>query len=266
MNRISKHMYITAGNTSGAELRLHAVHSGGTVTTYAGGSLRHTVTSTLTTINNYTQVNNTIATENTMGTAGEWNAARIRVEATNTVNNTGFTGIRFATSTADNYGWSMGANRVSSGLGDFRIYEHQGASTGFHRITIQKTTGYLGVKDSTPSYHIDVNGTIRATGDVIAYSDRRVKDNIETIENGLEKVTKLRGVSYTRNDIEDDTTKIGVIAQEVLEVLPEVVKQDDRGKYSVSYGNMAGLFIEAIKDLKTEINQLKEEIKELKSK
>jgi hypothetical protein len=259
-------MYITAGNTSGAELRLHAVHSGGTVTTYAGGSLRHTVTSTLTTINNYTQVNNTIATENTMGTAGEWNAARIRVEATNTVNNTGFTGIRFATSTADNYGWSMGANRVSSGLGDFRIYEHQGASTGFHRITIQKTTGYLGVKDSTPSYHIDVNGTIRATGDVIAYSDRRVKDNIETIENGLEKVTKLRGVSYTRNDIEDDTTKIGVIAQEVLEVLPEVVKQDDRGKYSVSYGNMAGLFIEAIKDLKTEINQLKEEIKELKSK
>jgi hypothetical protein len=259
-------MYITAGNTTNAELRLHAVHSGGTVTTYAGGSLRHTVSSTETSIANYLEVTNTIATENGMGTAGEWDAARIRVEATNTVDNTGFTGIRFATSTANNYGWSMGANRVSSGLGDFRIYEHQGASTGFHRITIQKTTGYLGVKDSTPSYHIDVNGTIRATGDVIAYSDRRVKDNIETIENGLEKVTKLRGVSYTRNDIEDDTTKIGVIAQEVLEVLPEVVKQDDRGKYSVSYGNMAGLFIEAIKDLKAEINELKEEIKELKSK
>ena len=259
-------MYITAGNTSNAELRLHAVHSGGVVTTYAGGSLRHTVSSTETTIANYLEVTNTIATENGMGTAGEWDAARIRVEATNTIDNTGFSGIRFATSTANNYGWSMGSNRVSNGLGDFRIYEHQGASTGFHRITIQKTTGYLGVKDSTPSYHIDVNGTIRATGDVIAYSDRRVKDNIETIENGLEKVTKLRGVSYTRNDIEDDTTKIGVIAQEVLEVLPEVVKQDDKGKYSVSYGNMAGLFIEAIKDLKAEINELKAEINELKSK
>ena len=259
-------MYITAGNTSLAELRLNAVASDGFVTSYAGGSIRHKITSTVTTINNYTQVNNTIATENGMGTAGEWDGARIRVEATNTVDTTGFSGIRFATSTANNYGWSMGANRVSNGLGDFRIYEHQGVSTGFHRITIQKTTGYLGVKDSTPSYHIDVNGTIRATGDVIAYSDRRVKDNIETIENGLEKVTKLRGVSYTRNDIEDDTTKIGVIAQEVLEVLPEVVKQDDRGKYSVSYGNMAGLFIEAIKDLKAEINELKEEIKELKSK
>jgi len=259
-------MYITAGNTSGAELRLNAVHSGGTVTTYAGGSLRHTVSLTETSIANYLEVTNTIATENTMGTAGEWNAARIRVEATNTVDTTGFTGIRFATSTADNYGWSMGANRVGSGLGDFRIYEHRGASTGFHRVTIKNDTGYVGIKDSTPSYHIDVNGTIRATGDVIAYSDRRVKDNIETIENGLEKVTKLRGVSYTRNDIEDDSTKIGVIAQEVLEVLPEVVKQDDKGKYSVSYGNMAGLFIEAIKDLKAEINELKAEIKELKSK
>jgi hypothetical protein len=224
------------------------------------------ITSSLITLNEITQVNNTLRTSTAMGTAGEWDAARIRVEATNTIDTTGFTGIRFATSTANNYGWSMGANRVGSGLGDFRIYEHRGSSTGFHRVTIKNDTGYVGVKDSTPSYHIDVNGTIRATGDVIAYSDRRVKDNIETIENGLEKVTKLRGVSYTRNDIEDDTTKIGVIAQEVLEVLPEVVKQDDRGKYSVSYGNMAGLFIEAIKDLKAEINELKEEIKELKSK
>jgi hypothetical protein len=124
--------------------------------------------------------------------------------------------------------------------------------------------GDVGINDTSPSYKLDVNGTIRATGDVIAYSDRRVKDNIETIENGLEKVTKLRGVSYTRNDIEDDTTKIGVIAQEVLEVLPEVVKQDDRGKYSVSYGNMAGVFIEAIKELKAEVDSLKQEIKELK--
>ena len=52
-------------------------------------------------------------------------------------------------------------------------------------------------------------------------------------------------------------TKMGVIAQEVLEVIPEVVQQDNEGKYSVAYGNMNGLLIEAIKELKAEIEELK---------
>ena len=118
--------------------------------------------------------------------------------------------------------------------------------------------GNLGIGlSNSPSYPLDVTGTIRATGDVIAYSDARVKDNVVTIENALDKVTKLRGVSYTRNDVEDKTTKIGVIAQEVLEVLPEVVQQDDEGKYSVAYGNMVGLLIESIKELKAEVDLLK---------
>ena len=104
---------------------------------------------------------------------------------------------------------------------------------------------------------LDVDGTIRATGDVIAYSDIRVKENIKTIDNSLEKVSKLRGVSYTRKDIDDKSTKIGVIAQEVIDVLPEVVSQDDKGKYSVAYGNISGLLIEAIKELKQEIEELK---------
>ncbi len=101
-------------------------------------------------------------------------------------------------------------------------------------------------------------GALSATGDVIAYSDRRVKENIKTIDNALEKVSKLRGVSYNRTDSEDKSDKIGVIAQEVIDVVPEVVtygESDDR--YSVSYGNMAGMFIEAIKELKQEIEELK---------
>ena len=117
--------------------------------------------------------------------------------------------------------------------------------------------GNLGIGTTNPSYKLDVSGAIRATGDVIAYSDARVKDNVITIDKALEKVAKLRGVSYTRNDVEDKTTKIGVIAQEVLEVLPEVVQQDDKGKYSVAYGNMVGLLIEAIKELKAEVDELK---------
>jgi hypothetical protein len=110
-------------------------------------------------------------------------------------------------------------------------------------------------------------GTLNATGDVIAYSDRRVKDNIQTIDNALETVSNLRGVSYNRNDVEDKSKKIGVIAQEVEGVLPEVVQySEDADVYSVAYGNMAGLFIEAIKELKAEVLDLKNEIKMLKNK
>ena len=133
----------------------------------------------------------------------------------------------------------------------------------YSRMYIHKG-GNIGINDTTPSYKLDVNGTIRATADVIAYSDRRVKDNIETIENPLEKVKELRGVSYTRNDIEDKSTKIGVIAQEVEKVLPEVVEQDNEGKYSVAYGNMVGLLIESVKEQQKQIDELKSEIKELK--
>lgn len=118
------------------------------------------------------------------------------------------------------------------------------------------TGGRVGIGDSTPSYDLDVGGTIRATGDVIAYSDARVKENVETLKDSLSKVNKLRGVSYTRNDIEDKSTKIGVIAQEILEVVPEVVVLDDKGRYSVSYGNIAGLLIESIKELTNRIEQL----------
>ena len=118
--------------------------------------------------------------------------------------------------------------------------------------------GY-GESDTTvpgATYALDVSGKIRATDDIIAYSDARVKDNVKTIENALEKVTKLRGVSYNRNDIKDKSNKIGVIAQEVKEVLPEIVSEDGLGMNSVAYGNMAGVFIEAIKELENRIKEL----------
>ena len=108
-------------------------------------------------------------------------------------------------------------------------------------------------------------GSITSAGDVIAFSDKRVKTNIKTIDNGLEKVSKLRGVSYNRTDINDKSDKIGVIAQEVKKVLPEVViYNEDDDKYGVDYGKMAGVFIEAIKELKAEVDSLKQEIKQLK--
>jgi len=125
-------------------------------------------------------------------------------------------------------------------------------SKGIH---IRHLTGYVGIDDISPSYQLDVAGDIRATGDVIAYSDVRVKENIKTIDNSLEKVSKLRGVEF--NKIGDNIKSIGVIAQEVEKVIPEVVREDDKGMKSVAYGNITGILIEAIKELKAEIEELK---------
>ena len=80
------------------------------------------------------------------------------------------------------------------------------------------------------------------------------------------EIKALRGVSYTRTDSEDKSEKIGVIAQEVLEVLPQVVQQDENGKYSVAYGNMVGILIEAVKELNNKNIQLEARLSALESK
>jgi hypothetical protein len=136
----------------------------------------------------------------------------------------------------------------------FYIYSN---AIGGYIMYANPATGNVGIKTASISYALDVSGDIRATGDVIAYSDARVKDNVNTITDALTKVTSLRGVSYTRKDSEDKSEKVGVIAQEVLKVLPQVVQKDDNGNYSVAYGNIVGVLIEAIKELKTEVEDLK---------
>jgi len=102
-----------------------------------------------------------------------------------------------------------------------------------------------------------LTGTFTATGDIVAYSDMRLKSNVETIDNALEKVEALRGVSYDK----DGKKSVGVIAQEVLEVIPEVVSEE--GEYlGVAYGNLVGVLIEAVKELSAEVKELKAKLGE----
>jgi hypothetical protein len=96
------------------------------------------------------------------------------------------------------------------------------------------------------------NGTCTGT-DFIATSDRRLKSDISTISNALDIVKGMRGVYFTR--IGETKRSVGVIAQEVEEVLPEVVHGDDMK--SVSYGNMVGLLIEAVKELAEKMEGVK---------
>jgi hypothetical protein len=99
-------------------------------------------------------------------------------------------------------------------------------------------------------------GAIVANSNITAYSDARVKTNIKTIDNALLKVLALRGVTYNRTDLEDKSEQIGVIAQEIKEILPQVVQETD-GRYSVAYGNIVGVLIEAIKEQQAQIEELK---------
>ena len=122
-------------------------------------------------------------------------------------------------------------------------------------INLQPVGGEIGIGVPNPGYKLDVSGTIRATGDVIAYSDIRVKENIKTIDNALNKVKNLRGVEY--NKIDNTEKNIGVIAQEVEKILPEVVKEDGEGMKSVAYGNITAILIEAIKEQQKQIDELK---------
>ena len=96
------------------------------------------------------------------------------------------------------------------------------------------------------------SGAITSSGDVTAFSDMRLKSDIRTIDNALNRVCDLRGVFFTK----DNEAGTGVIAQEVENILPEVVHS---GVYkSVAYGNMVGVLIEAIKELRSQVKSLQE--------
>jgi len=101
-------------------------------------------------------------------------------------------------------------------------------------------------------------GNFTASGDVTTNSDRRLKTNIETLTQALPKVMAMRGVSFNMKD-NPDIAKIGLIAQEVEKIVPQVVitdNSDDKIK-SVAYSSLVGLLIEAIKDLKGEVDEIK---------
>ena len=122
---------------------------------------------------------------------------------------------------------------------------------GFARIFRNILTGEVGLHNDYPS------GNWTATGNVTAYSDEKLKDNVAIIESPLEKIDAITGVTFNRNDIEGNPRQTGVIAQEVEKVLPEAVQTNNEGIKTVAYGNMVGLLIEAIKELKQEIEELK---------
>jgi hypothetical protein len=111
---------------------------------------------------------------------------------------------------------------------------------------------------------LNVAGSIVAAGNVTAYSDIRVKDNVENITDAIGKLNQIRGVTYTRTDLDDKNRRFaGVIAQEIEQVLPEAVFDNGKVK-AVDYNATIALLIEAIKEQQGQINELKLTIEQLK--
>ena len=139
---------------------------------------------------------------------------------------------------------------------DLKIYHN-----GTHNYFLATNGDYVFDNGSSELARISQSGNFTALGTIDSTSDIKLKTNIKTIDNALDKVLQLRGAEYDRID-RDNQHEIGVIAQEVEKIIPEVVHGEDTK--TVSYGNMVAVLIEAIKEQNEIINKMKKEIEELK--
>lgn len=131
-------------------------------------------------------------------------------------------------------------------------------------------TGEVGIGTRNPNYDLDVRGTI-GNNSTQYHSDRRWKKNIRTFDSALDRVSRLRGVSFEwrRGEFADmnfpEGTRVGLIAQEVEEVVPELVHTNKDGYKSVEYANLVAVLIEAVKKLRTENQSQDDRIEMLES-
>lgn len=136
-----------------------------------------------------------------------------------------------------------------------------------------ESDGKVGIMRNPTTNALEVGGDASKTtaGSWLANSDRRLKKDINQIsgKKALEKIQNMRGVTYFWNDDKTgierpDNLQYGFIAQEIMEVFPEKVTEDNLGYYQTAYGDYDPIFVEAIKELKNEVEALKEENIKLK--
>jgi hypothetical protein len=163
--------------------------------------------------------------------------------------------IRYRTASA----WDYYLSAVND---DFSLYDSQG--TEFLKAVYNGGGTAKNIKflNSLTAFN---NSNVTVTGTLTENSSIRYKENIETIESGLDKIIQLRGVTYTKKD--SGEKEMGLIAEEVYDVLPEVVLKNEEGEPdSVSYGRIVGVLIEGMKEQQKQIQELKLEIELLKQR
>jgi hypothetical protein len=168
---------------------------------------------------------------------------------------------------------TIAANSVALGTdttGDYVASLVQGTGVTITNNSGEGTTPTISIGQAVATNSAVAFASVSATGDIVAFSgsDRRLKNNIVNISDALNKVKQLNGVTWEWNEDANEVTKTapstGLIAQEVQEVLPEVVKEREDGYLGIDYSKMVGLLVEAIKEQQTQIAELKAEVEALK--
>jgi cytoskeletal protein CcmA (bactofilin family) len=127
------------------------------------------------------------------------------------------------------------------------------------------SSGSFGINTKNPQYDLQVVGQIQASRNILAFSDKRLKDNVTPIESSLDIIKAIGGYTYTRNDW-NDKPGIGTIAQEVQEVLPNAVYEDEAGYLSVDYNAITAVLISAVKAQGKLIEDLQHRLEQLENK
>ncbi len=157
-------------------------------------------------------------------------------------------------------------------------------ATNNERMRIDGTSGNIGIGTISPSYKLTVAGIVAPTADnvyslgapglrwsavyagsLITISDKRFKTNIKRLNYGLKEVLALKPVSYNLKDNPNNNHQLGLIAQEVKKIIPEVVNGDElKGRLGMNYIELVPVLINAIKEQQKQIDVLKKQVKIVK--
>ena len=251
-----------------ADQKLYSKTTGGTVVQVGFGNLTSAMVTTALGFTPYNSTNPSgyiTASGSITGSSGSCtgNAATATRWATGrTISLTGDvtgTSAAFDGSAALSFATTLANSGVTAGTYLKVTVDAKGRVTGASAMTsgdVTSALGYTPANKAGDSFtgSISVSGSITATGDITAYSDARLKTDIETITGALDRVRKLRGVTFSRRDT--GNRSVGLIAQELALIVPEAVMTHEDGLLSVAYGNLVGVLIEAVKDLADKVERL----------
>jgi len=251
-----------------ADQKLYSKTAGGTVVQVGFGNLTSAMVTTALGFTPYNSTNPSgyiTASGSITGSSGSCtgNAATATKWATGrTIALTGDvtgTSAAFDGSAALSFAATLANSGVTAGTYSKVTVDAKGRVTTGASLASADVTGALGYTPANKAGDsftgsISVSGSITATGDITAYSDARLKADVETITGALDRVRKLRGVTFSRRDT--GNRGVGLIAQELARIVPEAVMTHEDGLLSVAYGNLVGVLIEAVKDLADKVDRL----------
>lgn len=197
----------------------------------------------------------TVTTSGSLTLGGTLSGVSLNTQVTGTLPvANGGTGATDAASARTNLSVPSTSGSGASGTWGISISGNAATATSATSATTATTANALNSSNSYSIVNLTASGSITASGNVTAYSDAKLKTDMVQIRDALDKVDTLTGYTYTRTDTGHRET--GLIAQDVQAVLPEAVVDND-GTLSLAYGNLVGLLVEAIKELRYEVDALR---------